>query len=86
MDRPKDYTCMDCARRELECNCPIPDFPFPEFPVSESIKLIYYVPIFEWGENSDSVYGNASGTELFTDLKDLYGFNPDAVGSWLLRT
>ncbi len=44
------------------------------------MKVVYYIPIYTWGEDDNSVNGVASGTTIYCELKDLYGFEPDAIG------
>lgn len=41
-----------------------------------------YVPIYEWGDNPDSVHGNISATNFYCSLSDLYGSEPDAAGHY----
>ena len=44
------------------------------------MKVTYYVPIYQWGNSPDAVHGGAHGTNIYSELNDLYGFEPDAVG------
>lgn len=47
------------------------------------MKLTYYIPIYSWGENPKSVHGNRSGTQMYSNLIDLYGFenqNGEVIG------
>lgn len=49
------------------------------------MKLTYYVPIYEWGDSPDTVHGGAHGCNMYSELNDLYGFEPDAVGHMELK-
>ena len=47
------------------------------------MKLTYYNPIYSWGANPKSVHDNRSGTQMYRNLQDLYGFenqNGEVVG------
>lgn len=44
----------------------------------------YYIPIYKWGDNKHVTYGTSSGTTLYMNLQDLYGFEPDAVGYYIV--
>ena len=48
------------------------------------MKLTYYVPIYKWGDSPDGVHGGTHGDHMYSELNDLYGFEPDAVGHFEL--
>jgi len=48
------------------------------------MKLTYYIPIYEWGNSPNTVHGGCHGRNMYSELNDLYGFEPDAVGHFEL--
>lgn len=40
----------------------------------------YYVPIYKWGNTESEVTGSESGTTLYTQINELYAFEPNAIG------
>jgi hypothetical protein len=41
---------------------------------------IYYVAVYEWGDNEDSIDGTTTGVVLHLTIDDLYAFDPEAIG------
>lgn len=46
------------------------------------MKLTWYIPILSWGPDANSEAGNVSSREIYNNVQDVYGFNPDAVGHY----
>ena len=44
------------------------------------MKTAYYIPIYSWGSDPSKVEGATTGATLYWELKDLWGFEPEAVG------
>lgn len=44
------------------------------------MKLTYYVPIYQWGDDPYGVSGIAYGRTVYNDLNELYGMEQDVVG------
>ena len=42
--------------------------------------LTYYVPIFKWGDNPQTVNNGSHGTCIYNDLQMLYAYEPEAIG------
>jgi hypothetical protein len=43
------------------------------------MKSVFFIPIYEWGEESNTTHGSSFGTTIYSELQDLYGFEPDAI-------
>lgn len=44
------------------------------------MKLSFFLPILKWGPDPNAEHGASIGSQLYTDLRDLYGLEEGAVG------
>lgn len=40
----------------------------------------YYIPVYEWGKNPESIHGSSHGCYMYDDLTHLYMMELEAVG------